>query len=355
MSFTYAVVGAGRQGVAAAYDLAVRGDASRILFVDLDEAARASRRQGQHAHGLGLAARRGDASDVEATAAQLAGTQAILSAATTRSPRLTRAARAIGAHMVDLGATPALSASSTGSTRGAPGRHQPSCRTPAWGRAQRVAGRLCDEQAGSPPGGAHLGRRAPAAAARAVELRSTFAMSGLTNEYDGVATSCGKAKSSTCRRSMASNCSGSTSGRHARGFRHVGRLVHRALDLEGHARATREQDAEIPGALRAFHCLPGARFARPGPDPRGAASVVPRDVFHALLEPHIGAGSEPARDVCVMRVKATGEKHGRPAEALVELVDRYDEATGFTAMQRLTGWHAAICLELAVRGGSRRG
>jgi lysine 6-dehydrogenase len=39
MSFAYAVVGAGRQGVAAAFDLAVRGDASRILFVDLDEAA----------------------------------------------------------------------------------------------------------------------------------------------------------------------------------------------------------------------------------------------------------------------------------------------------------------------------
>jgi lysine 6-dehydrogenase len=37
------------------------------------------------------------------------------------------------------------------------------------------------------------------------------------------------------------------------------------------------------------------------------------------------------------------------------LVDRYDEATGFTAMQRLTGWHAAICLELAVRGQLDRG
>jgi lysine 6-dehydrogenase len=73
-------------------------------------------------------------------------------------------------------------------------------------------------------------------------------------------------------------------------------------------------------------------------------------VFHALLEPHIGAGLEPARDVCVMRVKATGERGGKRAEALVELVDRYDEATGFTAMQRLTGWHAAICLGLAVRG-----
>jgi lysine 6-dehydrogenase len=82
----------------------------------------------------------------------------------------------------------------------------------------------------------------------------------------------------------------------------------------------------------------------------GGAPVVPRDVFHALLEPHIGAGPEPVRDVCVMRVRAAGERGGRRAEALVELVDRYDEATGFTAMQRLTGWHAAICLGLAVRG-----
>jgi lysine 6-dehydrogenase len=73
-------------------------------------------------------------------------------------------------------------------------------------------------------------------------------------------------------------------------------------------------------------------------------------VFHVLLEPHIGAGPEPVRDVCVMRVAAAGERGGRTATAVIELVDRYDDATGFTAMQRLTGWHAAICLGLAVRG-----
>ena len=39
MSFAYAVVGAGRQGVAAAFDLAVRGNPSRILFVDREAAA----------------------------------------------------------------------------------------------------------------------------------------------------------------------------------------------------------------------------------------------------------------------------------------------------------------------------
>jgi lysine 6-dehydrogenase len=30
-------------------------------------------------------------------------------------------------------------------------------------------------------------------------------------------------------------------------------------------------------------------------------------------------------------------------------VDRYDPATGFTAMERLTGWHAAIVMALQAR------
>jgi lysine 6-dehydrogenase len=37
MSYAYAVVGAGRQGIAAAYDLVMLGDASRLLFVDANE------------------------------------------------------------------------------------------------------------------------------------------------------------------------------------------------------------------------------------------------------------------------------------------------------------------------------
>ena len=77
---------------------------------------------------------------------------------------------------------------------------------------------------------------------------------------------------------------------------------------------------------------------------------MPRDVFHALLEPHIGSHGHPVRDICVMRVKGIGERDGVPTQAVVDLVDRFDEQTGFTAMQRLTGWHAAICLELATRG-----
>jgi lysine 6-dehydrogenase len=76
--------------------------------------------------------------------------------------------------------------------------------------------------------------------------------------------------------------------------------------------------------------------------------VVPRHLYHRLLEPKITRRN--VRDVCVMRAVGVGEKDGRPARVTVDLVDRYDEATGFTAMERLTGWHAAIMMGFQARG-----
>jgi len=82
--------------------------------------------------------------------------------------------------------------------------------------------------------------------------------------------------------------------------------------------------------------------------------VSPRDVFHACVGPKIRAG-EDDRDFVIVRVKAVGDKDGKPAEALVEVIDYYDEATGFTAMQRTTGWHAAIVAIMNARGQTSRG
>ena len=77
--------------------------------------------------------------------------------------------------------------------------------------------------------------------------------------------------------------------------------------------------------------------------------VVPRQLFHRLLEPKITAPS--IRDICLLRAVGVGQKDGRPARVSVDLVDRYDPATGFTSMERLTGWHAAIVMALQ---GARR-
>ena len=43
-------------------------------------------------------------------------------------------------------------------------------------------------------------------------------------------------------------------------------------------------------------------------------------------------------------------KAGQPAGVLVELIDRYDDSTGFTAMERATGWSAVIVTEMMARG-----
>ncbi|MBI2845218.1 MAG: hypothetical protein HYX86_01595, partial [Chloroflexi bacterium] len=56
------------------------------------------------------------------------------------------------------------------------------------------------------------------------------------------------------------------------------------------------------------------------------------------------------RDVGVIRVKAVGKRKGKRMAIIVELIDYYDPKTGFTAMERITGGHAAIMAILATRG-----
>jgi lysine 6-dehydrogenase len=85
----------------------------------------------------------------------------------------------------------------------------------------------------------------------------------------------------------------------------------------------------------------------------GDVQIVPRQVFHALFEPKVTAPGE--KDVVIVRVQASGEKDGRPAQATVELIDYYDETTGFTAMERSTGWSAAIVAEMMAHGQTQRG
>jgi lysine 6-dehydrogenase len=48
--------------------------------------------------------------------------------------------------------------------------------------------------------------------------------------------------------------------------------------------------------------------------------------------------------------KKGGDKNGKTAQVVVEIIDYYDPATGFTAMQRLTGWHLSIVAAMMAKG-----
>jgi len=73
------------------------------------------------------------------------------------------------------------------------------------------------------------------------------------------------------------------------------------------------------------------------------AAVSPREMFHALLGPQIE--TDQVIDVCLMRAVGSGVVDDGEVHLVIELVDRFDAATGFAAMERLTGWHAAIMAE----------
>ena len=81
--------------------------------------------------------------------------------------------------------------------------------------------------------------------------------------------------------------------------------------------------------------------------------VAPRALLAKLFEPKVTFPDD--KDVVVIRVKCLGEKDGRPAQVQVDLVDFYDEATGFTAMERTTGWDVSIVAIMMADGQTRKG
>lgn len=68
--------------------------------------------------------------------------------------------------------------------------------------------------------------------------------------------------------------------------------------------------------------------------------IIPRDAFIASVSPKL---TKPeGRDLVALRVVASGTKAGQPLTTTFDLVDRYDEVHGISAMMRCTGYSLAV-------------
>src|SRR5690242_3390953 len=106
MGYKYCVLGGGRQGTAAAYDLAMLGEADEIIIADRepDIATRSAARVNELAGRQVARAERVDAADEEGMTALLGGIQATISALPfVFNVAATRAAIAAGSNYCDLG------------------------------------------------------------------------------------------------------------------------------------------------------------------------------------------------------------------------------------------------------------
>lgn len=355
--YHYLVIGAGRQGTAAAYDLACFGEAARILLADREPSiARRAADKVNQLSGTHLATPLtldvGDPRDVEEA---LKGIDAVLSAVPYYfNLELTRSAIAAGAHYCDLGGNTEIVRTQI-----------------ALDAEAKLAGVSIVPDCGMGPGlvntlGAYviyLLREQMAATPQEVYIydaglpqkpippwnyQLTFHINGLTNEMDGEAIFIRNGQIVRVPtlsepewldfpglgRLEADVTSGGTSTAAWTFLGTLQRFENKVMRYPGHYEW-----------LRAYKTL--GLFSEHPLEVAGQ-QIIPRQVYHALLEPKITGSA--IRDICVMRAVGKGLRAGELVTVVVDLVDRFDEETGFTGMERLTGWHASIMMGFQARG-----
>jgi len=79
----------------------------------------------------------------------------------------------------------------------------------------------------------------------------------------------------------------------------------------------------------------------------------PRDFYHFLLEPLLK--SDDRKDICLMRTESYGLKNNSNIGIRYEVIEEYDENTDFMAMEKWTGWHASIVMQKILDGSIKPG
>jgi lysine 6-dehydrogenase len=120
------------------------------------------------------------------------------------------------------------------------------------------------------------------------------------------------------------------------GFRYEGKIPtmeYKTLRYPGHAK--------IVEAIRDLGLLDLEPVTVKG------VEVSPRDVAVAVMNPRL---TKPAaKDLVALRVSVSGTKGGKPSKIEWNLVDRYDEQNGISAMMRCTGYSLSITGLMQVR------
>jgi lysine 6-dehydrogenase len=348
MAFVYAVLGGGRQGTAAAYDMAKFGDAAQVLIADLSlEAAHKSAARVNHLVGKEIAqAHQLNVTDHDQLCDFLSHVNSFLSAVPYwHNPAITRAAIEAGACMTDLGGNTDLVRDQielTPQAKDADIAIIPDCgQVPGMGTSLTVyAMSLLDEteEIMMWDGGNPLLPKPP------FNYILTFNIAGLTNEYYGVANFIrnGQIKQvPTFKEEDYEIVEFPEPIGRMEAFVAGGGTSTMPWSFEGKLKTLWNKTLRWPGHFAEWKAYTQAGLLETAPVEVQGVKVSPREMLHALMEPKLRAKPGEA-DLVIVRVLAKGRKNGHAAQVQLDLIDRYDEKTGFTAMERTTGWDASI-------------
>jgi lysine 6-dehydrogenase len=352
VSHRYLIIGSGRQGTSCAYDLARFGDAESIVMADADLAVaeRAAARINQLVEREVARAVRVDAGDRTSLDEALTGVQVALSAVTYYFNRgIAEACIAKGVSLCDMGGNTDV----------------------VWSQleldeAARTAGVSIVPDCGMGPGLInHMGVYVMDLLDEAREVylfdgglprhpqspwsyQCAFHLNGLTNEYAGEATFIRDGKLTQVPTFTELEMMDIPGLGTMEAFVISGSLSTTPQTHFGKLDRYETKVLRYPGHFQTFEAFKRLGLFSEEPIAVEGQTIVPRAVYHALLAPHITAPR--VEDICVMRAIGVGEKDGSPAKVTVDLVDQFDPITGFTGMERLTGWHCAVMMGFQARG-----
>lgn len=120
------------------------------------------------------------------------------------------------------------------------------------------------------------------------------------------------------------------------------------FEYEGEIREMDYKTLRYPGHASIMKAIRELGLLETDPVEVHGSSVAPRDLFIACAEPRLRAPD--AEDLVAMRVEVSGTRDGEPAGVTYELLDHHDGETGITAMERCTGYSLAITALLQAGG-----
>jgi len=351
----FGVLGAGRQGTAAAYDFLRFGDPLAVWIGDADPdtahsaAERLRRLAPTRADSIFASAV--DAADPASLEGFLDPVGTLLSAVPYHMhPRVAGACIRMGTCMCDLGGSTAVALEihrMDGLAREAGVSIIPDCGlAPGLVNTLAVCGMeemdVCREvQARC--GGLPQRPRPP------LDYKLVFAISGLTVEYFGKAHVIrdGKVVEIDTFTELEEIEFPEPVGR-CEAFVTSGGASTAPLSFEGKVDRYEYKTVRYPGHHAKFKVIKDLGLLEQEPVQVGGVRVSPREVFHAVAAPRLEFPED--RDLVVVRVTCKGLRDGRRITRQFDILDYHDEATGFSAMERLTGFSAAIVCEMLAEG-----
>ncbi|MBN2169960.1 MAG: saccharopine dehydrogenase NADP-binding domain-containing protein [Candidatus Krumholzibacteriota bacterium] len=342
------VLGAGLQGSAAAYDLARSQGVADVLVADRDDSLLAA---AVRLAGPACRSRRVDLAAAAALPPLLADADACFSALPYfMNEPVAAACAGAGVHYVDLGGNTEITRrilALDAEARASGASLVPDCGL-APGLAQTVVMAAIEDFATVDAVRIRVGGL-PQAPRPPLDYALFFSIHGLINEYMGEAVVLRGGRVATVPTlteveairfpEPVGDCEAFTT---------LGGTSTLPWSLAGRARELDYKTVRYPGHAAKIRLLKDLGFLDETPVDLAGARVSPRDLTGRLLERVLA--EDGVRDLVVFRVEAEGTLDGRRRRRRFEMIDRYDEATGLSAMRRGTAFPASVVLQMLARG-----